>query len=75
MNSSNKVFTIDDLRKKILSYIINERCLSCHQPIYDNKNYITYKKYWSNEWRNTRCNKMIDYKVCNWCYYYVYEYP
>lgn len=75
--SSNKVFQCSDLRSHILSFIVNKRCMSCHQPVLEiNKNNNNIKKYWSYKWQKTQCNKfkLGRYIVCNWCYYYVWEY-
>jgi hypothetical protein len=76
MNSAtNNVFGNEDLRKLILSYYIPKRCLSCKKILLDPK--ITkpkkYKDYNNYKWRETE-NKYMKI-VCNWCYYYVYEYP
>jgi hypothetical protein len=73
---NNKVFGSDDLRKYILSFIVQDRCMSCHQPVIENCNNINYKKYWCNDWKRMKCNKFKfgNYHVCNWCYYYVWEY-
>ena len=38
-----------------------------------NRASIKYKKYWDYNWRMTR-NIHSKYPVCNWCYYYVFEY-
>ncbi len=62
----------NELKKEILSYLPN-RCLSCHQKMRKETISHNIKLYWSNEWRYTKNRYMPD--VCNWCYYYVYEYP
>ena len=71
----NKVFGSDDLRKIVLDYLIHNKCLSCKCKLKDPK--ITKPKHykdWRNyDWRQTK-NKYMK-NVCNWCYYYVYEYP
>ena len=73
--SSQIVFSNDDLRRLILSYIINKRCISCKRTLKNPKTALqkNYKDYRNYDWRDTE-NKYLNY-VCNWCYYYVYEYP
>lgn len=73
--SVQRVFEIDDLRKNILSYIVINRCISCHKNLRSDKkiDLIHYKNYRNNLWRSNRNLYMKN--VCNWCYYYVYEYP
>lgn len=69
--ASNAVFGSDDLRKEILSYFPN-RCLEC-KTILINKIYCNNNKYYRDYvWKRTKNLKIP--KVCNWCYYYVYEY-
>jgi hypothetical protein len=62
----------NDLKKEILSYL-PKRCLSCHQKMKNKIVKHNIKLYRSDEWRCTKNRFMPD--VCNWCYYYVYEYP
>jgi hypothetical protein len=61
-----------DVFTKILSYF-SRRCLSCHKKMLGIKYNHDIKLYWSSEWQLTK-NKHMNV-VCNWCYYYVYEYP
>ena len=72
----SNVFGSSDLRKYILSFLVQERCMSCHQPVIKINENIKYNKYWCNKWKKTKCNKfkMYNRSVCNWCYYYVWEY-
>ena len=74
-DSSNKIFGCKYLRYNIWKYIINKRCLSCKQKLINN-NLITYShhKYYNNTIWRSQSNCYIN-SVCNWCYYYVYEYP
>lgn len=69
----NSVFGNDDLRRIILNYIVNDRCISCHQIMHNRGDHINYNDYRNDEWRN-KSNK-FDKKCCNWCYYYVWERP
>ncbi len=71
-----KVFESEDLRRYILSYIIQKRCMSCHQPLIEVECNSKVNKWWCYDWKKTKCNKFIfgNYMVCNWCYYYVWEY-
>ena len=73
--SAQRVFEIDDLRNNILSYIVINRCISCHKILRSDKkiDLIHYKNYRNKLWRSNRNLYMKN--VCNWCYYYVYEYP
>lgn len=75
MDIQNKVFGNDDLRNYILEFVIPERCKSCHTILKNNETIriIHYKDYNNNLWRINKNKYMPD--VCNWCYYYVYEYP
>ena len=69
--AANKVFECEDLRGEILSYF-PKRCLEC-KNILLNKMYSNNNKYYRDYvWKRTKNIKMP--KVCNWCYYYVYEY-
>lgn len=73
--SSQIVFSNDDLRRLILSYVIHKRCISCKKKLKDPKITLpkNYKDYQNHSWRETENKYLTD--VCNWCYYYVYEYP
>ena len=75
MNSTQKVFCCDDIRKHILSFL-PVRCKSCHnimKIVCKNKpNSLHIKRYRNYEWRVSECVKLKNY--CNWCYYYVFEY-
>ena len=66
------VFSNDDLRRLILSYVIHKRCISCKKKLKDPKITLpkNYKEYQNRSWRETE-NKYLT-NVCNWCYYYVY---
>ena len=70
--SLQKVFDCQDLVKNIFEFAYPSRCMSCHQPLNYNGEKITYKKYWDNNWKRTKCSKYSG-NVCNWCYYYVWE--
>jgi hypothetical protein len=72
--NTQQVFQNDDLRRHILSFVVAKRCLSCHKILKSDKkiDIISYKDYQNNEWRSNRNVYMTN--VCNWCYYYVYEY-
>ena len=68
---ASKVFECDDLRREILSYF-PKRCFECKNILLNklySENNLYYKDY---VWKRTK-NKNMP-KVCNWCYYYVYEY-
>ena len=68
---ASKVFECDDLRSEILSYF-PIRCFECKNILLNklySENNLYYKDY---VWKRTK-NKNMP-KVCNWCYYYVYEY-
>ena len=68
---ASKVFGCDHLRKEILSYF-PKRCFECKNILLNklySENNLYYKDY---VWKRTK-NKNMP-KVCNWCYYYVYEY-
>jgi len=67
------VFACDDIRRHILSFIITERCMECHQPLQLPLEPIKGELYQNIRWRQTKCPKS-KFKVCNWCYYYVWEY-
>jgi hypothetical protein len=68
---ASKVFECEDLRREILSYFPN-RCFEC-KNILLNKLYSDNNRYYKDyAWKHTKNKKMP--KVCNWCYYYVYEY-
>jgi len=73
--NTQQVFQNDDLRRYILSFVVPKRCLSCNKKLKSDKkiDIIHYKDYQNNEWRSNRNTYMTN--VCNWCYYYVYEYP
>ena len=75
MDNEKKVFNCIHLRYNIWKFIINKRCFSCKQ-ILTNNNFLlkyNYKDYNNTLWRSQQ-NKYMN-SVCNWCYYYVYEYP
>jgi len=61
-----------DIIKLIFEYL-PKRCLSCHQKMKNEIIKHNIKLYWSSEWKYTK-NRFMP-SVCNWCYYYVYEYP
>jgi hypothetical protein len=68
------VFHDNYIRKHILSFIINKRCISCHNILLrdkeiDKKPFLYYRNDKWNRNQNKKCEK-----VCNWCYYYVWEY-
>ena len=66
-----RVFGCDDLRREIMSYF-PDRCFQC-KNILLNKLYSDNNRYYRDYvWKHTKNKKMP--KVCNWCYYYVYEY-
>ena len=71
----NKVFGSSDLRKHILNYILPKRCFSCKQILKFNniEKFKHYKDYNNYSWRYNQNRYFLD--TCNWCYYYVYEYP
>ena len=65
------------LKKKIISFI-PARCLSCKHVLLENTpDTAKYKDYNNHSWRITKNKyfKSDKYDVCNWCYYYVWEYP
>lgn len=68
------VFHDKYIRKHILSFIINKRCISCHNILLRDKEIekMKYLYYRNDKWKRNQ-NKKCD-KVCNWCYYYVWEY-
>ena len=69
---ASKVFGCDDLRKEILNYI-PKYCGHCKTRM-GNINYPKSCKEYNNYiWRKNECKKLKGY--CNWCYYYVFEYP
>ncbi len=70
----NKVFQDKYLRNYILKFIINKRCISCHNILLNDKNIekIKYLDYRNNKWKQNK-NKIIK-DACNWCYYYVWEF-
>lgn len=73
MSSIQKVFSSDDLRKEILSFI-PKRCKSCHNKLlkkFSDLNSTKYKLYWSNDWKYSKNYYHKNY--CNWCCYYVFE--
>ncbi len=71
-SSSQKVFDCQDLVKKIFEFSYPSRCMECHQALNYNVEKINYKKYWDNNWKRTKCSKYSG-NICNWCYYYVWE--
>lgn len=71
--SINKVFENEDLKNIIFKFIINKRCIQCHHILHFKGEHKKYKDYTNRIWC-TRSNK-FEKKCCNWCYYYVWEYP
>ena len=66
-------FAVEDLRKHILSFWVQERCIECHKPVTDTL-HTKPLYYTSTTWRRAKCEKSKDYIVCNWCYHYVWNY-
>lgn len=66
-------FAVDDLRKHILSFWVQKRCMECHQPVTD---IVSTKPlyYTSMTWRRAQCHKSKEHIACNWCYHYVWNY-
>lgn len=64
-----KVFNCDDLRKYILSFIINKRCKCCHNVMCKHESKLKY--YYEPKWCKAENRLLKNY--CNWCYYYVFE--
>lgn len=73
VNPVSKVFQCQDLRLLIWSFALPRRCNSCHQKLTKPLKplYTHYKDYNNTHWRSAE-NLHME-KVCNWCYYYVYE--
>ena len=64
-------FAVDDLRKKILSFYIQERCFECKKPLIEyNSRMNHFEDY---KWRRAKCKKSKKFNVCNWCHHYVWE--
>ncbi len=74
-NLGSKIFGCKYLRHNILKYILVKRCFSCKTILTNNKTIeiCHYKDYNNTLWRSQQNVYMKS--VCNWCYYYVYEYP
>ena len=71
--NENSPFSIAPLRKNILSFLLNKRCMSCYRCL--NYNISSYPmNYKSTEWRESQCLLHKENIVCNWCYFYVWEY-
>lgn len=68
---SARVFGCDDLRRHILSFLVHDRCMECHQPMSACTAQKT-KQYQNIYW--TRARYSTTQRVCNWCYHYVWEY-
>jgi hypothetical protein len=70
---SQKVFDCQDLVKIIFEFSHPKRCMECHQRlIYNDNESINVNKYWDYNWKRTKCRKYSG-NICNWCYYYVWE--
>lgn len=71
--NSNSPFSIELIRKNILSFIVNKRCMSCHKCLKHSVSSYPMN-YNSHTWRNSQCLLHKENIVCNWCYFYVWEY-
>ena len=68
---ASKVFECEDLRREILSYF-PKRCFECKNILLNNVYSDNNRYYRDYVWKRTKNKNMPT--VCNWCYYYVYEY-
>ncbi len=59
---------------RIIDYSFNKKCLSCGNLVTNSFINPNYNKYWDTDWKINRCFKLDNVSVCNWCYYYVWEY-
>ena len=73
-NIYQKVFDCGDIENIIYEFAFGTKCLSCKKNLRPNIDKLKYKKYWDYNWQKCR-NLYSKYPVCNWCYYYVWEYP
>ena len=79
MRSVDIVFNNKNLKSLIFNFIKNEKCISCRKNIFFenvNNNILDYRNY---KWRDSiyigsNKNSLKNVYVCNWCYYYVWEY-
>lgn len=70
----NKILNSIHLFNRVLDFIYEKKCLSCHNIVNNNLINIKFNKYWDYDWKKNRCFKSDSYSVCNWCYHYVWEY-
>ena len=70
MSAVERVFACDDLRKYILTFLINKRCNCCHNVMLGHN--AALKLYNDPSW--CKAENKRDKRFCNWCYYYVFEY-
>lgn len=70
---SSLVFSCDDLRRHILSFVVHLRCIECHQPVTTPPHPSDALLYRNLEWTKSKCKK-TNILVCNWCYHYVWGY-
>ena len=79
MKSINTVFNDTNLRKLIFDYLKNISCISCRKNIFFKNVNNKILDYRNNRWRDSiyigsNENNLKNVYVCNWCYYYVWEY-